>query len=642
MSAVAEIIFFVTSQKTYHWRRVAEWYVVCLVRVTPNSESTMSAGNLDSELQQRHPTVLASTSNMNDRSVDSSDTTDAEFYDRIIFHRLDLAISSKLTKQIENSPSLCQYFKHISSVNQLILYLSPKSFKSPYQHLKTMCANDYTGEYVAHNDKCFHRIESIMAYIKDTTNLLTNPGLQPQVRSDVLQLSQFIEMLRIQHTSINSKIGKYVIRRYITSPNGIVLMHPGIALPNDFESSRRPWYRKAIENPDKLAITAPYLDVGGAGFIITISRVIYEGQSNVDIEKKKSRNVAAVVSIDVMAGFLYQVLLQSSDHCRSDENVKCFLIDDKGYLVVHPSILEAKFQSTLSNSPYTLNEHITHRESLTSNDILLHKNLVEKRLCQNLLNRKIQRYYKFNTSLNEVLTNVVNGERTKYQVMPISNTNMFAVILNSTDGNSGTAFCPCSTVDKVCFNCKRIELMNCECPCECSLDALSTGYVVNEYASDDLLEDEKNQKNTQVNAFESIEICPAPTEEFHPNKMNAENAGKLNTLSNCVNFTCDLYATQLDCLGIVGCEWCQVDIDGETLLQTPFCTHSSACFSGILGASTPYGYDGDIGASMIDSMLPSAYAAMGPVTVAIIVLFLIIASVMYCYRQNLDPGTLYI
>lgn len=628
---------------------MADWYIVCLVRITITVEAVINEENIEFTLansrQTNFPTVLASTNNVNVNMNDSLEMADSEFYDRIIFHRLDLTISPKRPKQMEIPIKLCQYFQQISTADQPILYLSPRSFKSPYQHLKTMCENGYASEK---HDKCFHRIESIMAYIKDTTNLLTNPGLQQDVRSMVLQLSQFIEMLRVQHTSTGSRIGKYVIRRYITSMNGIMFMYPGTVLPNDFEPNRRPWFRKAIENPDKLSLTAPYLDFSGAGYVITISHAIYEtiSHSYNDREKKrrrrqqnfdrKQRNIAAIVSIDVTPGFLYQVLLQSSDHCRSDGNIKCFLIDDMGYLVVHPNILEPKLQSNVVQ--FNAEEHITHRESLIANDILLHKNLVEKRLCQNLLNRKIQRYYKLNTSLTEVLTNVVNGERSKYQITSISNTNLFVVVLNSTDP-FGTAFCPCSTEDKICFNCKRVELMNCECPCECSLNALTTGYVVNEYMYGDLLDENKNMQDKQINIFESVEICPTPIEEFRPNKIGlVGSANSINNLNTCVNFTCEKYSNQLDCLGIVGCEWCQVDID-ETLLPSPFCTHQSACYFGILGSSTPYGDASDIGADMDDSILPPAYAAIGPITFAIVILLLIIGFVMYCYRNNSEPGS---
>lgn len=405
---------------------------MCLVHVLPQIESLpigdkspVAPSNIHS---YKAPVVLASTGRSNAESFSniSVDTyTDAD--ERLLFHRLDLSITTKLND--ESVPKLCQYFKQISVLNTPTLYLSPRSFKSPFQHLTTMCENDDSSEGNQHREQCYHRIENIMAYIKDTTNLLTNPGLQPHVRSDVLTLSHAIELLRIQH-QYRSKIEKYVIRRYITSMNGIVLMYPGFSLPNDFDPSRRSWFQKAMENAGKLTITSPYLDIGGAGYIVTISCVIFESvRSPEAASNNRRRNAAAVVSIDVTLGFLYQVLLQSSDYCRSDENIKCFLIDEYGYLIVYPSNFDSKMQLSTFDAQFNLNEHITHRESLIANDILLHKTLVAKRMCQNLLNRRVERYYKFNTSIAGALTNFVNGERTKYQIEAVPNTNLFVIMV---------------------------------------------------------------------------------------------------------------------------------------------------------------------------------------------------------------------
>lgn len=346
---------------------------------------------------------------------------------KLLFHRLDLTLYAKSNEP--SAPKLCQYFKQISILDTSTLYLSPRSFKLPFQHLMTMCDNDNFNDDKPNPNECYHRIENIMAYLKDTTNFLTNPGLQPHVRSDVLTLSHSIELLRMQH-QFRSKIEKYVVRRYITSMNGIVMMYPGFSLPNDFDPSRRFWFQKAMENAGKLTITPPYLDIGGAGYIVTISNVIFENGRTADGRKKQKRNVAAIVSIDVTLGFLYQVLLQSSDYCRTDENIRCFIIDDYGYVVVYPNNFDSKMQLSMLDPQFTLNEHITHRESLIANDILQHKTLVMKRMCQNLLNRKVERYYKFNTSAIGAHTNVMNGERTKYQIEAVPNTNLFVIMVS--------------------------------------------------------------------------------------------------------------------------------------------------------------------------------------------------------------------
>lgn len=428
----------------YRWRRLSNWYIVCLVKLVHSMDSppvtkAATASDIGSALPSSvHtvPLILSAATRPNTIPIDAQpNTVDAfaETEPKLEFHRLE---------KTPNSPSkLCQYFKRISTFDAATIYFSPRSFKSPFQHLTTfnLCDNDYGSNLQQDSntcrEQCLHRIDSIMAYIKDSTNLLTNPGLQPHVRSDVHMLMRSVEMLRYQH-QFRSKIEKYVIRRYVTSMNGIILMFPGFPIPNDFDPSRRSWFQKTMENVDKLTITNPYLDLGGAGYVITISHAIFEKVQSVDgsmanEQQQQPRNVAAIVSIDVTLGFLYQVLLQSSDYCRSDENIKCFLIDDYGYLVVYPNNFDTKMQLSLFDSQFNVNEHITHRESLIANDILLHKNLVQKRMCQNLLNRKVERYYKFNTSLDGALmSNRINGERTKYQIEAVPNTNLFVIMVS--------------------------------------------------------------------------------------------------------------------------------------------------------------------------------------------------------------------
>lgn len=37
-------------------------------------------------------------------------------------------------------------------------------------------------------------------------------------------------------------------------------------------------YERAMDYPSRVTLTAPYLDVGGAGYVVTISHTVYEGQ----------------------------------------------------------------------------------------------------------------------------------------------------------------------------------------------------------------------------------------------------------------------------------------------------------------------------------------------------------------------------
>lgn len=119
-------------------------------------------------------------------------------------------------------------------------------------------------------------------------------------------------------------------------------------------------------------------------------------------------------------------------------------------------------------------------------------------------------------------------------------------------------------MDRLCFNCKRMEQTECECPCECSLYSASC---------------------VQQN-FSILEPCPAPYEQ---GIISQSLWTPSVPLKSCPSFNCKDYQTENECLGVVNCQWCHYDSDGETSLQAPFCSDLSLCFRGIFGSLVPYG-----------------------------------------------------
>lgn len=368
-----------------------------------------------------------------------------------------------------------------------------------------------------------------MAYLKDTTSLLANPGLLPSIRVEVNTLFQAVTYLKKRHLA-GDPHDKYIIRRYASTVNGVLQMYPGCVLSYDLEPIRRPWFVKALLHPGRLILTEPYLDAGGAGYIVTLAHTLHES--------KHHSAPIAVVAIDVTVGFLYKLLLAADPNCGSVPSVKCFLMEDAGFVLAHPSVLDPLTASKSSRRPL---EHVTHIESYMANDILHHRGLVEKRLCVNYANRKRQRYYRFNTSLTEVLTNRVHGERTKYQLTAVPGTNVFVAWLNAT--NDGGAFCPCSTLDRICLNCNRMEAKICECPCECPL-----------FVNDD---DEGYGSASEVADDETSPAAMTPTQVMEvcanrPEQVVALDGWAVDVdreMQTCNDINCESYATQNDCLG---------------------------------------------------------------------------------------------
>lgn len=563
-----------------------------------------------------------------------------------------------------------------------------------------------------------------MAYIRDRTTLLANPGLRSSVRRDVHALYHHMRHLKRRHLDAGAALQKYIIRRYVTSTNGVLLQYPGSILPDNLQPHARPWYRKACRYPNRTVITEPYLDAAGAGYIVTIAHTIDVTQSpqshhqphhyhhHTQRSAAARSTVMAVVGIDVTLGIVYKLLQQSADICGvgDKDSIKCFLMDDNGYLIGHPSVLEpTRFvgvdrrqhqQQRLQPLPPL--EHVTHKESYVANDILYHRQFVTKRVCDNLRTGMRQRYYQFNTTTAAsriVWTNVVHSERTKYQIVAVRGTNVFAGILNETTGDGGpaaAAFCPCSTVDRRCLNCARMEQTYCECPCECSMASVDNDVICDAQpltnqsgaTTDNVVHtdgggggdggDDDNDDDAGVCAA-AVNDLSLPASFFRRNgnddvmltddmDVDADDddssmyddddvtrgggrmtmAAVVDLLKPCTSISCDAFGNQFDCLGIVGCVWCQMDADARTRFTLPFCVAEPACYMGILGAVSPYGLaaaaddDDDDGgnygrrSTIVDSMHGQTYSAIGPVAGAIVALCLVIGLAMYCYRQNVD------
>lgn len=479
---------------SYTWTHISDILIVCIV----------------TNLNEQRPNILQRIKTSNSAADQSKHLSE------LIYHRLDLLLptssSTASSSSSTSSLNMCLYYKQIATFDAISLHLSSKAFISPYAHIKSSKNSE--------NDDS-QTVQNFMAYLRDTRNLFANPGLVENIRQEVYGIYQIMEFFKKKH--IESELRKYVIRRYASSMNGVLEVYPGCSLDTNFEASRRPWFVKAMELKGKIAVTEPYLDAGGAGYIISVSYAIYEKRYS-GYQNNKTYQPVAVVSMDFTRGFFYKILLDALSHC-ADDDIKCILMDDKGYLIAHPNILEH------SSENFRLPEHITHSESHVANDILMQRKFVEKIACNNYLNGTSQRFYQFNTSTSEIISNYANVEKTKYHLMSLKGTNLFVGIINSSSETSG-AFCPCSTIDFRCLNCFRMEQNECECPCECKLN------------------DETDSCASDQNTTSNI-MCPQQIEYIHSyhQQLIKEN------IDTCNLNSCDMFAEKEDCLGVVGCIW---------------------------------------------------------------------------------------
>ena len=143
----------------------------------------------------------------------------------------------------------------------------------------------------------------------------------------------------------SSQLRDYIVRRYLATPSGVLLMYPASSLYPSFDPTRREWYREALSRPGQIVLSAPYLDSGmsvshvahskvekirfpmtygtpkgtelrgskierlffsgGSGPIVTLSHTVFAANQN---------SVVAVVAADITLGFFHrsEILLEIS------------------------------------------------------------------------------------------------------------------------------------------------------------------------------------------------------------------------------------------------------------------------------------------------------------------------------------------
>uniref|UniRef100_A0A1I8F9C5 Cache domain protein n=1 Tax=Macrostomum lignano TaxID=282301 RepID=A0A1I8F9C5_9PLAT len=339
--------------------------------------------------------------------------------DDLHYNRIDLYAQ-------EEKP--CVYLKQLTTL--CTFFLSARTFKRPFDFLVEAERKMDVRMLIVFPVRCHrHAVQQSADYcelsgwlslIMRWRQVAPNRD-RPEVRQDVAVVNNINKFWTDKHTK--SPMRQYIVRRYIATTSGVGVVPA----------------RHAVY-PGRIVVTEPYLDSGGAGYIVTLSYTVLEGNATGHHDPERDRVVA---------------------------NMRCFLLEDTGYMVAHPGFVQPHVRGP------TEGNHITHREPLVAHDVLRHEHFVKKVLCNSYDDRTIQRVYSLNLSLAAPLSNLERGEHcVRYLISQVPGTNLFLGVVNETETKHcgpKTAFCPCSTVDRQCLNCKRWEVTDCECPCECPL-----------------------------------------------------------------------------------------------------------------------------------------------------------------------------
>lgn len=225
-------------------------------------------------------------------------------------------------------------------------------------------------------------VQKYMDYLKDSTLTVENPGLKDNIRGDINAMGSIIDLWKKLLDS--SEASKYIVRKYTATTSGAFMVYPGALFDSTYNPKTRPWFTRAVSNPGKLIFIPPYLDIGGGGYIVTLSQTVYEGKSSES--HSENDQIWGVMGIDITLGYFHKIIDEMVPIC-SRNKASCFIMDDYGYLIVHSSFLKPALTSFIER------QHITHKEPQMVNDLLNQKNFVRKLVCNSYNDRTIQRYY---------------------------------------------------------------------------------------------------------------------------------------------------------------------------------------------------------------------------------------------------------
>ncbi|XP_022673537.1 VWFA and cache domain-containing protein 1-like [Varroa destructor] len=461
----------------------------------------------------------------------------------LVYHRLDLI--SQVSK--------CTHSNQLASTQALGVFLSEVAFANPFAHQMT--------------DETKESVRSLSHYLFDQTNMMTNPGIvKSHIREEVRLLAYLTKDWNI-NTSLD-----IAIRRYIASAKGVMMMWPATIIPQRFDPTMREWYAQAAELTDRTVLTGPYLDAAGYGQVVTLSRALVRDNS-----------VIAVVAMDLNVGYLSKLMGDLFPECDVRSigfgDITCFLMDHKGYVVSHPSLIDATFPQPPKTPKESL--HIAHKEHVVANEILSLKDFSKKSACISPSDRTVQRTYELRMSLANALINVVQNELSchKYYVSAIARSNLFIGLINKTC-HSGQAFTPCGVNDRGCLNCRRMAQDDPECPCQCAWSRTMSGAGQCSAFAGDI--------SASSTPDRSLDLC-APSlrsqEVFVPAFFSV--AGSPTVLQKCFAETCPLKASASECYEASACAWCVSNL-AHVALDQPYCAAQPHCYRGVVNGASPY------------------------------------------------------
>ncbi|HZH62766.1 MAG TPA: methyl-accepting chemotaxis protein [Metabacillus sp.] len=164
--------------------------------------------------------------------------------------------------------------------------------------------------------------EELLATARENIVLL-NSNIDNTIEPKVHDANFFSEQINSEmygddseNSVIGQKLNQYIGLHpevqaiYIGTVDGRMITSPKLDLPSDYDPRERPWYQKAMENKQEVAITSPYKDASSGEMVVTITKYLSDGSGVVGIDLSISRLEGTVQEL-VIGHEGYAVLLDA-------------------------------------------------------------------------------------------------------------------------------------------------------------------------------------------------------------------------------------------------------------------------------------------------------------------------------------------
>nr|XP_022331553.1 VWFA and cache domain-containing protein 1-like [Crassostrea virginica] len=418
-----------------------------------------------------------------------------------VYHRWDL----------DNWPApFCRHFNRYATQASSTVKLTPDAFTESYL---------YTGI-----QETQVRVQQYKEYLSEERSI--NPGLKAAAVKSI-RLTYPIE--EFWKTTSRDE-APYVVWRYLMTEEGVARVYPGVRLTDDYDHKLRPWYHRTVAQKLLNVVSAPYEDSWGSGKVITLSRVILRGQTT-----------EAVLGTDFSIYYFNQMLQDKYPICANKASYTCIVIDNSGFLVMHPYYIE-------TTSPITAQVHITHLEGKLSNSLITH-GIMYRQPCRYTESKKEQ--FTYRVSLPQSYYNGIVDSTEEYELRPVVGSNVFLILKKRKRSDVDP---PCCS-EQFSTSPNSIECGSRKCTCLCYKHV---------------------QFNACRNKYNSTDgIVPCKPQLPTLKTVSTPEQDKTRGLGTCFPSDCACRKTENECFRTSGCSWCKSDVKGN--LVDGFCDLKEIC-----------------------------------------------------------------